>query len=200
MIRCINTRGRTKEALGWGAVFAFIFIAQAVDALMFNNQLQHLTNWGWLFHGVVAAARMCSPKTPQVLTLLAFSVSVFVAAGIACIRIMDDTFIRAFEKDLGVAVVTTADLVFHWLPALFWTGVLLCDYLATREWYRVMPTVASLAQTNLVPLMVAAAYGLIFDPQKQYPGDNIHFDVLFVASAASVAMANAFVILHGVDA
>lgn len=193
---CINTRGRAKEALGWGAIFAVVFVAQGVDALMFDNKLQHFTNWSWLLHGVVAATNMCSSRAPHVLKMVAFSASVFVAAGIACIRVMDSTFIRDFEKDVGVAVTTTADIVFHWLPVLFWSCVLLWTWRQTVEWCQNTPVLASLSQINLIILMVAAIYGILFDVQQQYPGDNISFDILFATSAACVSITNAFVLLY----
>ena len=189
----VNTPRRKGAAIAWLVVFVVVFALQAVDAFAFDNRLQHLTNWAWLFHGGVAAARALSARAPHVLTLLAFDASLFVAAGIASVQVMDNSMLESYEESVGAAVVFAANFLFHYAPPIFWALVLAWDRGATREWYRKTPLATSLTQTNVVTLMAAGMYSLLFCLREQYPGPRIDFVILFSASAAAVVVGNAFV-------
>ena len=191
----INIKGRSLPASLWLFVFVFVFTAQAIDALLFYNHLQHLTNWAWVFHGLVAAIRAFSGTAPRILTLLAFGISLFVAAGMISIQAMDNSMIEMFEKEHGVAMVTFANFVFHYLPPLFWSAVLAWERDSTHEWYKNTPYFSALTQTNVVTLMLLSVYSVLFKIQEEYPGANINFYILFMAGATAIIVGFAFVLI-----
>jgi len=184
----VNINQRKCTAVAWLTLFVFVFSTQAVDSFEFYNTLQHLTNWGWVFHGVVAAIRAFTDSAPHILTLQSYGLSVFVAAGIAIIQIMDNSMIEKFEKESGAVLVWTANVAFHYLPPVFWFVVLVREQEKTRKWTKARLLGTVVTQTVLFTLMFASVYGLLFRVQDQYPGAKIDFVTLF-------ALSDVFVIL-----
>lgn len=182
----VNIQNRKLTASLWLLVAILIFGSQITDAFAFNNYMQHLTNWAWIFHGIVAGLRALNPNVPYILTLLALGNSLFVAAGIASIQAMDNSMIENFEKEVGITVVTLANLLFHYIPPLFWIAIISFERASLKKYYQSLPAINSIAQTNLGVLTFASAYSVLFNLQKQYPGANINFYLLYGASTAAV--------------
>jgi hypothetical protein len=190
----VNIRGRAFASAGWFFVFLTVFVTQAINALEFNNHLQHLTNWAWIFHGVVAGWRCLSPNVPYIATIIAFGLSLFVAGGIASIQFMDDSMLKHFEKQVGASMVAFANFVMHYLPPIFWTFVLAFEKTAIRKYYKKYTLPTNLTQSILGALTLPVIYSLLFRLQEQYPGANINFTILFVASAMVISIGFSFLV------
>lgn len=179
----VNTR--VYWALGWGCLAAFVLIVQLVEIISFDNRLQHFTNWAWLFYGVLAGLHSFYGDTvPIQLTLIAFSVSTFVASGITCIMIMDNTMIEQFEKESGAFIVTLGNIIFHYIP---W-GLLLIDLYINRKMVKVY-ILDNKISTYIIFIIMQSSYFIYlystwFDVRDEYPGDGIDYIHLFIASTS----------------
>ena len=169
--------------------------AQLYDIVQYENHLQHLTNWAWVLHGLAALVCAVLKKPPALYILVPAGVAYFVAAGIACIQVMDDKMLKDFEKEHGAALVHFANFVFHYLPPLFWLGVIVWDRKLIQKWaWCGLKNGQVFLQSFFLPLFFVLAYSLFFTLSDEYPGDGINFYILFGVSTGTLALMQGIVI------
>ena len=150
--------------------------AQLYDIVQYENHLQHLTNWAWVLHGLAALVCAVLKKPPALYILVPAGVAYFVAAGIASIQVMDDKMLKDFEKEHGATLVHFANFVFHYLPPLFWFGIILWDRNLIREWaWCALKNGQVFLQTFFSRCSLCWRILFFFTLSEQYPGGELIF-------------------------
>lgn len=168
-------------------VTTLVVAYQAYNCFALANELNHLTNWAWLFTGFVSGWYALQGDAPAWLLATALGVSGFVAGGISALMAMDNLMIARYVDELGAGVVHAANVLLHYAPLLLWVVV------ARYERPKLQRHTAIQALT--LPLLFTLLYGTWFDARAEYPGTQIDFTVLYAAGFAAQALAGCALVL-----
>lgn len=180
----------TQRDIAWLLVGVLILAVQVVNCTVYDNQMTHLTIWGWMLHGVVCVVRGCNTNASILWTTTAYNMAFFIAGGMSVLEWSDRQILDDFAKKEGIALVLMANIMFHYIPPIAW-GIVIGVYErdALRRQWRTRDALENLTRLNGIPALIILLYGVLFPAKIQYPGD-INFNVLFSVGFACVAAAN----------
>lgn len=179
----------------WVAVGLLILCAQLVNVAVFDNNFTHLTIWAWMLHSFVCLYRGFDPDRASIMfTLVAFSLSCFVAVGIIVIELSDRRMLADFEQETSVAMLVVGNIALHYLPPLLWLWVIGAgDRPKIQAYIEEHSQMETAAQLLFLPSYIVIFYAVTYRASREYPG-NIDFAVLFGLGLGSVVLTCVFVL------
>lgn len=187
----------TRARWVMSAYVLLVLATQVVNMAVFKNHLRHLTNWAWVFNGLVGLIYIIKPRGYRAVILTPiWGVVTFVAAGVTYIHSVDDTMLRAIRDDIGPLMFWVGDMTVHYLPVLVWTWILfyveranLCDEIL------LLPAGDALFKLNLPALLLLLVYPVWFNPSHEYNGAGLVFTELFGLSIAVTTLATLILVV-----
>lgn len=185
-----------KGRYWWVGVGLLILSVQLVNVAVFDNDFTHLTIWAWMLHSFVCLYRGIDPDRASIMfTLVAFSLSCFVAVGIMVIELSDRRMLADFEQETSVAMLVVGNIALHYLPPLLWLWVIsMGDRPRIRAYIDKHTAMVTGAQLFFLPSYIVIFYAVSFRANREYPG-NIDFSLLFGLGLLSVVLVGAFVLV-----
>lgn len=147
--------------------------------------MNHLTNWAWVAAFCFAGIRFFVEEWRAAATLAAISVSSWVAGAMLLLQLQDNYMVDSAEREYGVALVTTANLLEHYMLPVYFIIMAWVDRVAIRTLCTTSTPGYPQALLCMPALQLAAVYCGWFDLQDEYPG---HIDYVLLAAGGVLVM------------
>lgn len=178
----------------WFFLAVVVFSLQLVNIFYYDNRMKHLTNWAWILNGVgliFYGLESLYPRGPWPYFAVPFyvmvwSVTIFVGSGVTYITLRDNTMLKEIEERVGAPFFWGFNVLFHYVPICLWLIVILLDKKRIAALFRSLPIYDALFLLNGVPLYFVTAYGVIFNPHIEYPGDHLSFETMYIVSTGCI--------------
>lgn len=184
----------------WLLAVTVVLVVQIINSEVYGNRLRHLTNWAWILNGTaflfyVLSEAFAPESVPVINYVSVLGVNAFVVTGITYITIVDDTLLQAVADETGEVFMWFGNVLLHYMPILLVIWLLFLERQRLGVEIRAMNPVDAFLRLNVTACLFVIAYGVWFDPSREYPGNKIVFDDMFSLGLAGIFVASAFLVV-----